>query len=100
VSKYRLTPQAVSDIFSIWRFIAEDNPAAADRVEQAIFKACDLVASGPLIGRPRTDLTSLPVRFWVVQPFPSYLIVYRADRTPVEIIRVLHTARDLPSLLR
>lgn len=50
---YQFTLQAVSDLFDIWSFIAQDNPAAADRVEAAIFLACDLLASSPLAGNTR-----------------------------------------------
>jgi len=100
MSKYQFTPQAVADLFDIWSFIAEDNPAAADRVEEAVFRACDFLADSPFAGRTRKDLTPLPLRFWVVQPYSSYLIVYHAEKKPVQIIRILHTARDLPSVLR
>jgi len=39
------------------------------------------------------------MRFLAVHGFP-YLLVYNADRRPPLIVRVLHGARDLPSLLR
>lgn len=100
MSKYHFTPQAVADLFDIWSFIAADNPTAADRVEEAVFRACDLLADSPLVGRSRKDLTPLPLRFWVVQPYSNYLIVYHPDRKPLQVIRVLHTSRDLPSVLR
>lgn len=100
MSKYQFTPQAVADLFDIWSFIAADNAAAADRVEEAVFRACDVLADTPLIGRVRKGLTSLPVRFWIVQPYSNYLIVYDPERNPLQIIRILHTARDLPSVLR
>jgi plasmid stabilization system protein ParE len=100
MSRYQFTPQAVTDLFDIWSFIAEDNSAAAARVEEAVFRACDLLADSPLAGRIRTDLTSLPLRFWVVQPYSKYLIVYDSEKKPLQIIRILHTARDLPPVLR
>jgi plasmid stabilization system protein ParE len=99
MSKYQFTPQAVADLFDIWSFIAEDNPPAADRVEEAIFRACDFLADSPLAGRMRKDLTPLPVRFWVVQPYTHYLIVYDSEKNPLQVIRILHTSRDLPSVL-
>ncbi len=99
MSRYQFTPQAVADLFDIWSFIAQDNPTAADRVEEAVFRACDFLAESPLAGRIRKDLTSLPVRFWVVQPYSSYLIVYDPEKKPLRIIRILHGARDLPSIL-
>jgi plasmid stabilization system protein ParE len=47
MSGYQFTPQAVADLFDIWSFIAQDNPAAADRVEDAVFRACDFLADSP-----------------------------------------------------
>ena len=37
MNKYLFTPQALADLFDIWSFIANDNPSAADEVEQAVF---------------------------------------------------------------
>jgi toxin ParE1/3/4 len=99
MSRYQFTPQAVADLFDIWSFVAQDNPTAADRVEDAVFRACDFLADSPLAGRIRKELTALPVRCWVVQPYPSYLIVYDPEKKPLQIIRILHGARDLPALL-
>jgi plasmid stabilization system protein ParE len=64
-----------------------------------VFRACDLLADSPFAGRARKDLTPLPVRFWVVHPYSKYLIVYDPEKKPLQIIRVLHGARDLPSVL-
>ena len=100
MSGYQLTPLAIADLFEIWSFIAEDNPPAAERVEQAVFHACQLLADSPLLGKIRTDLTLLPVRVWPVQAFFTYLIVYRPETKPLQILRVLHTSRDLRLLLR
>ncbi len=44
----------------------------------------------------RKDLTALPVLFW---PVWSYLIVYKPDTSPLAIVRILHGARDVESLL-
>ena len=100
MSNYQFTPQAVSDLFDIWNFIAHDSPAAADRVEETVFRACEFLAESPLAGRMRKELTPLPVRFWVVQPYSNYLIVYDPGKKPLQIIRILHTSRDLPAVLR
>ena len=100
MSSYQFTPQAVADLFDIWSFIARDNPTAADREENAVFRACDFLAESPLAGRIRKELTPLPVRFWVVQPYSNYLIVYAPEKKPLQIIRILHSSRDPSALLR
>ncbi|HYU47207.1 MAG TPA: type II toxin-antitoxin system RelE/ParE family toxin [Terriglobales bacterium] len=99
MEKYQITPEAVRDLFEIWNFISQDNPEAADRVEEAVFRACDLLAESPLAGRVRKDLTPLPLRFWVVQPYSKYMIVYDPEKKPLRVIRILHGARNLPSIL-
>jgi plasmid stabilization system protein ParE len=97
MSDYRFTPQAVGDLLDLWSFIAQDNPTAADRVAEAIFGACDFLADSPLAGRVRKELTPLPVRFWVVQPYSNYLIVYDRENKPLRIIRIVH-GRSRPSV--
>ena len=99
MQRYQFTPQAADDLAEIWSYIAKDNPEAADRVEEAAFRACELLSTSPLAGRVRADLTSLPVRFWSVLPYRNYLIVYDPSATPLQILRILHAARDLPSIL-
>ena len=53
MSDYDLTPLAKAGIFEIWVYIAEDNEATADRVEQSIYDACKFVAESPLRGEQR-----------------------------------------------
>jgi plasmid stabilization system protein ParE len=61
MSEFRFTPQAADDLLDLWSFIARDNADAADRVEAAVYRACDLLADPPLAGTERTELTRLPV---------------------------------------
>jgi antitoxin ParD1/3/4 len=100
MSKYQFTPQASDDLIDIWSFIARDDFDAAERVESAIFQACELLSKSPLAGQIRKDLTSLPLRFWLVHPYRNYFIVYNPESKPVQIIRIIHGTRDLPSVLK
>ena len=97
MSSYRLTPAAVDDVFQIWAYIAGDNLPAAERLELEIANACQRVAEKPDLGHFRRDLTDKPVRFFAVQG--TYLIVYDPDTNPLEVIRVLHGARDVAAEL-
>jgi antitoxin ParD1/3/4 len=99
MSSYQFTPQAARDLLDIWSFIAQDNLDAADRLETAVFRACDLLAESPYAGQVRKDLTPLPLRFWVVHPYRNYLIVYDPESNPLHVVRILHGARNLPSVL-
>lgn len=99
MSHYRLTSKARSDLFGILDYIASDNPDAADRVEAAILADLDLLAANPRAGHIRADLTERPVRFWSVQRYPNYLIIYNPDSSPLMVLRILHAARDTTRLL-
>ena len=100
MSSYRFTPQAIDDLFEIWSYIASDDLDAANRVEEAIHVASAFLANTPLAGRIREDLTALPLRFWLVQPYRNYWIVYNPETKPLQVIRIIHAARDLSPLLR
>ena len=69
----------------------------ADSVEQELHVAMVRVGEFPHMGRLREDLADEPLRVVVVHRF---LIIYRAENTPVEIVRVLHGARDVEAVLR
>ena len=97
---FELTPQATEDLDAIWWFIAEDSRDASNRVEAEIVTSCRRLAKYPLIGARRQDITSLPVRFWTVAKFPNYVIVYRPDTVPLQVVAVLHGKRDLKEAMK
>lgn len=97
MKSYRLTQVAEDDLFEIWVFIATDNPEAADRLEGDILDACARLVGRPGLGHYRRDLTDKPVRFFAVRA--TYLIVYDPATEPLEIIRILHGARDVAAEL-
>jgi plasmid stabilization system protein ParE len=94
-----LTPRAHQDLDEIWNFIARDSIDAANRVESAILRACGIVATNPLIGRRRPDVTKRPVRFSVVTRYPNYIVVYRPDTKPIQIIAIVHGKRNIQRAL-
>lgn len=94
--RFKLSPEAAGDIREIWSYIAEENLTAARQVRLKLLDACQTIAEYPTIGHRREDLTDKPVLFW---PAGSYLIAYNPARRPIEILRVLHGARDVAALL-
>jgi plasmid stabilization system protein ParE len=96
---FQFTQQATDDLDAIWWFIAQDSRDAADRVELEIVATCRRLAIHPLMGTRRLDITRLPVRFWTVTKFSNYVIVYRPETTPLQVIAVLHGMRDLKAVL-
>jgi plasmid stabilization system protein ParE len=100
MSAYSLAPLAKADIFEIWAYIAEDNEAAADRVEEAIYDACSFVAESPSRGHLRRDFTTRPLRFWTLTRYRNYSIAYRPDAVPVQVVAVLHGNRNSRRILK
>ena len=49
------------------------------------------------MGRARPDLIDLPVRFWTLG---KYLIIYRAETSPIEIVRVINAYRNIAAVLK
>jgi len=93
-----LSADARRDVDGIWNYLIEHaTPAVADRIMNNIYKAIQKLADNPQLGHFRPDLTSAPVRFYLVY---SYYIIYHAEVTPLGIVRVLHSARDIPPLLQ
>ena len=78
--------------------ILERQPGIRGRHAPGLFRrdSFDQLAALPRSGHSRKDLTSRDVLFWPVQP---YLVVYRDKGTMIQIVAVLHGARDIPSLL-
>jgi plasmid stabilization system protein ParE len=93
---YELSPEALDDLQLIEDFIAVDNAEAAERLIDQFFEAFEQLAAWPKTGHARADLTSKSVRFW---PVGAYLVVYREYSNSIQIVPVLHSARDVPSIL-
>jgi plasmid stabilization system protein ParE len=100
MSRYALTPLAKADIFAVWIFIAADSSDSADRVEQSIYAACELLAESPFSGHSRREFTTRALRFWTLTRYPNYTIVYRPETRPLEIIAVLHGMRNIQRILK
>ena len=91
-----LTPLAARDLSEIWNYLAEENIALADRVLTAIEFGLRKLVRAPGIGHIREDLASRQYGFFLIH---SYLIVYRRETDPLQVIRVLHASRDVQVLL-
>jgi antitoxin ParD1/3/4/toxin ParE1/3/4 len=95
--RFTFSPDAASDLEEIRDWVnADGGPRVALHVIRSLLKAIRLLAQSPNLGHTRKDLTDLPLKFW---PVFSWLIVYYATRSPIEVVRVLHAARNLPRIL-
>ena len=84
---------ALSDLDSIEKYIAQKNPGAAVRVVLRVIDAVELLAEQPSMGRTgRVEGT----KELVLTDIP-YTVAYRIKNKMVEVLRVLHQARQWPS---
>ena len=90
------TALADSDLLEIWLYIAQDNIPAADRVLEKLEQRCERLGASPMLGSKRDDL--LPGMRYLIEG--SYAIFYRIRQDTVEILRVLHGARDFPAIFQ
>ena len=84
-------PLAAADILDIWDHIAEDSLAQADRWVDRLDEKFKLIAGQPLIGRARDELAADLRSF----PFGRYVIFYAPIEDGIDVVRVLHSARDV-----
>lgn len=88
----RWQDDAIRDLVQARRFIAMDNPSAAEKVAGRIRDAVPQLADHPGMGRPgRVPGT----RELALVDIP-YLVVYRVEENSLVILRVLHTSRRWP----
>jgi plasmid stabilization system protein ParE len=97
-SRYVLAPEAAHDLVQIWRYIRKQSGLAmADRVEAVIRERIALLAGNSGAGHWRKNLTDEAVKFF---PVYSYLIVYRPDTKPLQVVSILHGHRNVEQILK
>jgi plasmid stabilization system protein ParE len=95
--RYILAPEAALDLVEIWRYLKKKaSVEIAERIERAIREKIVFLANMPGAGHWRRDLTDEPVRFFAVY---SYLIVYRPETKPLQVVAILHGSRDVERIL-
>ena len=94
-----LAPQAEAEFLDLLRRIDGENPAAARRLRDMVEAASRRIGERPLLGRMEPALARPRYRFWSLPTF-SLLVAYDAEAEPVQILRIVHTARNLPNVLR
>ena len=90
----RISPRASEDLTEIWSYIADDSVANADAFIDKLFETMQVLSRQPGSGRHREELASGIQSF----PFGRYIIFYRVVTSGIEIVRVLHGARDIENI--
>jgi toxin ParE1/3/4 len=93
------TAQAEADMEAIWLHIALDSPSAADWMLDAFAATAHTLADQPHLGRARFDLLADLAPDLRSFPVKSYILFYRPVAPGIEIVRVLHSARDIKTVL-
>jgi toxin ParE1/3/4 len=94
---------AVADLLQIHTHLhAEASLPLADRFLMAVEHTTQQIRRYPKAGALfRTQKPSLlGLRWWSIADFPRYLVYYSAGTDFVDIVRVLHSARDVKRELR
>ena len=86
--------EARQDMAEIWAHIAADNESAADGVVASIHERFATLVENPMAGRSRVELLPNLRSF----PAGSYAIFYFPMEDGVEVMRVVHGARDITTM--
>lgn len=89
-------PRALADLAGIWAFIAEDSVNQADRFAALVDRQFRALARQPHMGRSRPELAADLRSF----PVGNYVVFYVPRSKGIEVVRVLHGARDIKSILQ
>ncbi|HYW16433.1 MAG TPA: type II toxin-antitoxin system RelE/ParE family toxin [Allosphingosinicella sp.] len=93
----RLTPEALKDLVEIWFWIAREDENRADAFVDELQRACDSLFPRPWRFPVALDLDGDPVR---KRLYRGHLVFYRVLPEEVEVVRVIHAARDWMALLQ
>jgi toxin ParE1/3/4 len=94
MSRCHFTTPAYRDLEAIHDYIAADSAAAAARWIDRLERECQNLADMPGMGRRREELAPGLRGF----PVGTYVIFYREVEDGIQILRVVHGARDIESL--
>jgi len=96
-----LSPQAVDELDEIWRWNAERySPAHADAYLEFLKSRIHALGHHPLQGR--TLSLRLGMRYVMLRRSSGghgHVVVYRVDKTALQILHIFHTSQDWPRRL-
>ena len=99
--KHFYSPKAEQDLNDLAGYILEYDLETALRFVDAVEKTCKLLAEMSGMGHVFliTNAALQDVRMMRVgKPFSAYLIFYREVQARIEVVRIIHGARDYPNL--
>lgn len=96
MSSYSFTPEAVNDLGGIYSYVAHEDMVAArqllDRITELFRKLSTMLG----LGRKRPELGQ------DIRSFPTgkYVIYYRVVEEGVQLMRIMHGARDVEKMFK
>jgi toxin ParE1/3/4 len=91
--------QASEDIDQYAGRIGEDSPRAAARFQESALDTAQWLTEFPGAGHVVRMRRNEGLRVCAVRGFPNHLIFYREHAGLLEVVRIVHGARDLPRVL-
>jgi addiction module RelE/StbE family toxin len=91
--KLRWSPLAVDKASEIAEYIAQDNPAAAEKWIDAVFSSVERLTTFPESGRIVPEINSLAIRELL---YGNYRIIYRIEEKQLSILTIRHGRQILP----
>ena len=94
-------PAVLLDIEEHSWFISRDSEEAGLKFPLACDATFEFLAGTPHVGSSRRFLNSKlsGLRQWPVQGFPNHLVFYFPLKNGIEVVRVLHGARQIEDVL-
>ncbi|MEX2175055.1 MAG: type II toxin-antitoxin system RelE/ParE family toxin [Pirellulaceae bacterium] len=96
-----IQPRALIDVADIFEYFLAVDPRVAMRFYDAYDAALPLIERMPEAGGKLLldGHEALDLRYVRPKGFEHYLIFYRLTATTIEVVRVLHSSRDLAAAL-
>jgi toxin ParE1/3/4 len=87
-------PAARKDFYECAEYFEERDASVADRFRESVRETVELLCGNSELGECfRRDLTGT-IRFRGILKFSNYLIFYRREDSNLQILRIIHGARD------
>ncbi len=96
MSRPKVAPEARQNIGEIFQYIERDNRSAALRVAGRLEETFELLAAQPMMGEQHNEFGE-NVRLFSVD---KYVVFFRPLEDTVEILAVIHGARDLNAVFQ
>jgi toxin ParE1/3/4 len=90
----QISSTAAEDLKDIWDYVAQHNESSASKLIKEIKNKFVLLRDNPLIGREQNEFL-IGLRSFVVK---SYFIFYLPLDNGIDVLRVLHSSRDIESI--